>query len=292
MPIRVECPDCSATLAAPETAAGKTVRCPKCGARMVLPAADEPEPEPEREDDAPSTRRAPIEDDREDDDEAEERPKKSRKASKRKKKAKATFWAWVGAGVVILIAVAVPVARAVRFHLLMDGIEERERQKEERAQNAKSRPGQQVTTDWTKFEVPLSEFVVEFPPGCPSAQPMWQEERAPGETEYTRTWRQPVGERLYTVCVRQHRLTAGQSEPEEVSLWARNKTGLTTVAGLKAQKYTADSKNSRGEAIRHFALEVSLPAGRVLTVRMVGAAGDTWETPEVAQFFARVTPKR
>lgn len=40
MPIRVACPSCAATLTAPDTAAGKTVKCPKCQSPMSLPAAE------------------------------------------------------------------------------------------------------------------------------------------------------------------------------------------------------------------------------------------------------------
>jgi hypothetical protein len=77
MPIAVLCPGCEARLNAPDTAAGKTVKCPKCQAPMVIPAPD-PEPEPEevprrrpaaeREDDRPRKKRRPVDDEDEDDD--------------------------------------------------------------------------------------------------------------------------------------------------------------------------------------------------------------------------------
>jgi uncharacterized paraquat-inducible protein A len=51
MPIRVVCPSCGASANAPDSAAGKRVRCPKCQAVMSVPAdesaeadADEVEP--------------------------------------------------------------------------------------------------------------------------------------------------------------------------------------------------------------------------------------------------------
>ena len=47
MPIAVLCPSCNARLNAPDASAGKTVKCPKCQAAIVLPVPQvEPEPEP------------------------------------------------------------------------------------------------------------------------------------------------------------------------------------------------------------------------------------------------------
>src|SRR5438093_1205405 len=43
MPIAVLCPGCSSRITAPDAAAGKTVKCPKCKAPMVIPT---PEPDP------------------------------------------------------------------------------------------------------------------------------------------------------------------------------------------------------------------------------------------------------
>ncbi len=42
MPISVSCPDCQATYRVPDEAAGKAVKCKKCGARITVPAADAP----------------------------------------------------------------------------------------------------------------------------------------------------------------------------------------------------------------------------------------------------------
>ncbi|MEJ5277537.1 MAG: DUF4352 domain-containing protein [Thermogemmata sp.] len=44
MPIVVACPSCGARLKAPDAAAGKTVKCPKCGASMVIPPPPPPPP--------------------------------------------------------------------------------------------------------------------------------------------------------------------------------------------------------------------------------------------------------
>ncbi|MFL5339243.1 MAG: hypothetical protein ACJ8F7_03670 [Gemmataceae bacterium] len=45
MPIAVICPNCSARIKAPDTAVGKTVKCPKCGSPMQI-AGPPPKPEP------------------------------------------------------------------------------------------------------------------------------------------------------------------------------------------------------------------------------------------------------
>jgi hypothetical protein len=44
MPIRTVCPTCSTALAAPETAAGKILRCPKCHAALTIPFTRTPAP--------------------------------------------------------------------------------------------------------------------------------------------------------------------------------------------------------------------------------------------------------
>ena len=36
---------------------------------------------------------------------------------------------------------------------------------------------------------------------------------------------------------------------------------------------------------------MSLGDGRILDVTVIGAANDTWQTKEIADFFARVVPK-
>ncbi len=49
MPIEVKCQGCGAKLRAPDTAAGKTKKCPKCGSALPIPAP-EPQPQAEAED--------------------------------------------------------------------------------------------------------------------------------------------------------------------------------------------------------------------------------------------------
>src|SRR5262245_28375518 len=40
MPIAVSCPSCGGTIRAPENLAGRKVKCPKCAAHLMLPAAE------------------------------------------------------------------------------------------------------------------------------------------------------------------------------------------------------------------------------------------------------------
>ena len=106
MPIPVACPGCSARLNAPDVAAGKRVKCPKCQTLIPVPAAsdeevDEPtarpsarRPRDEGDDDRP--RRRP----RDDEDDADDRPR-----PKRRRKPAASggvpVWAYVVGGLVV-----------------------------------------------------------------------------------------------------------------------------------------------------------------------------------------------
>lgn len=88
MPIAVVCPGCSAKLNAPDGAAGKKVKCPKCAGAITIPAPaasadfevveDEPAPPPKKPAPAPAAPakkpvKAVVE---EDDEEEDEKPKK------------------------------------------------------------------------------------------------------------------------------------------------------------------------------------------------------------------------
>lgn len=118
MPIVVLCPDCSARLTAPDSAAGKNVKCPKCQTLMTLPAAPPPEPEPEPEfevvepppppprkrprvdDDEDATplklkggeerpaSRSKWDDDEDDEEEEEERPRRRKRPRRKKRRAR------------------------------------------------------------------------------------------------------------------------------------------------------------------------------------------------------------
>jgi TM2 domain-containing membrane protein YozV len=59
MPIIVTCPSCSTTLKAPDAAAGKKVKCPKCTSPITVPApAPAPVADPEPVEEAPEPRRS------------------------------------------------------------------------------------------------------------------------------------------------------------------------------------------------------------------------------------------
>jgi predicted RNA-binding Zn-ribbon protein involved in translation (DUF1610 family) len=45
MPISAACPNCAATIKAPDQLAGKKIHCPKCGERMSIPNAAGPTPD-------------------------------------------------------------------------------------------------------------------------------------------------------------------------------------------------------------------------------------------------------
>src|SRR5262245_66675128 len=44
MPIPVTCPSCQTTLKAPDHAAGRQVKCPRCGTAFPVPHSEEPPP--------------------------------------------------------------------------------------------------------------------------------------------------------------------------------------------------------------------------------------------------------
>lgn len=132
MPISVVCNSCHSKLNAPDAAAGESVKCPKCKASLLVPAAaapaievvDDPEPpkselppkkkkvvaEDDADDDSKVTPKAKKKprptDDGEDEDDADEKPKK-----KKKKKAVAVSSGNrarnIIGGIVLLIAVGI-----------------------------------------------------------------------------------------------------------------------------------------------------------------------------------------
>ena len=80
MPFTIACPSCSTRFTAPDTAAGKRVRCPKCQAAVPIPAAEAEDGFEVVDDPAPPAKPAkkkPVVVEDEDDDE-EERPRKKR----------------------------------------------------------------------------------------------------------------------------------------------------------------------------------------------------------------------
>jgi DNA-directed RNA polymerase subunit RPC12/RpoP len=91
MPISVVCEHCKAKLNAPDAAAGKPVKCPKCGERLVVPAAA-PAPEFEVVDEPTPPKKAPapqapaVKTDVvvDDDDEEDEKPRPAKKKPRAK----------------------------------------------------------------------------------------------------------------------------------------------------------------------------------------------------------------
>ena len=137
MPIAVVCPGCNSRLNAPEAAAGKTVKCPKCKAPLVIPepdadpgfeTVDDPVPSPKKpaaasakapavktdvmlddddddEEEKPRAKKKSREVEDEDEDEDDDRPKKKGKG-KGKKKSKGSPVLLIGAiagGILLLV---------------------------------------------------------------------------------------------------------------------------------------------------------------------------------------------
>jgi hypothetical protein len=122
MPLSVSCP-CGAKLNVPDSAAGKRVKCPRCGESLAVPTAAEfevVEEEPaapsrsrrrveEDEDDRPA-RSSRRRDDDEEEDEEDDRPRKSKGKKKAKKSAGVPVWVWAaGGGGVLIVGVVVAV---------------------------------------------------------------------------------------------------------------------------------------------------------------------------------------
>jgi hypothetical protein len=130
MPLHVTCEACGSRLKAPDEAAGRKVKCPKCGGSMLVPGsavppAPSPTRAPEREavTERPTARKKseaevppPTEPDEHEDEEApagERRPRRKKKRRRHKKRPEETSPAWVpwvtagGIAFVILVAMGV-----------------------------------------------------------------------------------------------------------------------------------------------------------------------------------------
>lgn len=113
MPIAVQCPECNARLNAPDTAAGKKVKCPKCSTALVIPANDEEEPpvrrksRPDDSDEEVRSKKPRDPDDEEE--EEEERPKRKKKGKGKRGKpassggSRAPLLIGVGLAVLLLV---------------------------------------------------------------------------------------------------------------------------------------------------------------------------------------------
>jgi hypothetical protein len=159
MPIRVVCKACSASLTAPDAAAGKAVVCPKCKATLTVPAADSGYDVVE--DDAPAMakpklptpKRRVIEDDYEDED---DRPRKKKKKPQPKG---VPVWAIVVPVLLVLLLIGGAIAAWFFWP------------------KAKTPPTQVAPTmpslfgtppvTWTPFTSPDGSFVASFPNGPP-----------------------------------------------------------------------------------------------------------------------------
>lgn len=107
MPLSLSCP-CGAKLNVPDTAAGKRVRCPKCGDPIAVPADidDEPVPpaRPRRRADDDKSDRAARSSRRRDDEDDDDRPRKKKRKTK---SGGVPGWAWAAGGGVVLVVGAV-----------------------------------------------------------------------------------------------------------------------------------------------------------------------------------------
>ncbi len=233
MPISVLCPSCDAPVNAPDSAAGKRAKCPKCQEVMILPgsAAEEfdvvvepaPKPKPrvrveeDDEDERPSrkSRRRDEADDEtvespkrqssrrvvaEDDDEEVERPRKKGKG-KSKKKAGPPMGLLIGGGVALLLLVAGGAYFAFSGGSSSGGA-------------AKGGGGGAKPINWVAFEAPDGSFSAAFPDGAPSPQTLAELSTATDrqkleenqakmrEAGFTESgWARQAGDRKYAILV-------------------------------------------------------------------------------------------
>ena len=128
MPISIVCGNCSAKMKAPDTAAGKRVKCPKCSTPILVPVAeddfeivdDEPRKplksavkpvavdDDDEVDDRPEKKSRRRDHDDDDDDDEEERPRKKKNATAKKKGV--PVWAFAIAGVAFVAVIGVVAA--------------------------------------------------------------------------------------------------------------------------------------------------------------------------------------
>jgi hypothetical protein len=110
-PLRVACPECETTLRVPGTAAGKKVKCPRCGKPVPVPANEEEEDrvtaKPAAKKAVPAKKQSPrpeLDEDDEDDEEPNERPK-ARKGKSRKKKPQKSAAPLIAAAILGVVAI-------------------------------------------------------------------------------------------------------------------------------------------------------------------------------------------
>lgn len=301
MPLRVTCPSCSTSLKAPDSAVGKTLKCPKCQAGIsVTPAPALPRPARARRvrDDDPPPRR-PAEEEYEviDDEPEPRRPRRKR----RKKEEELPGWVKAACWIVAIFMVfVVPAARVLRFHMAVDAIEERaierEAQKKEAAKvfEARAAPPETVkpykTTEWTRFDGPDGLFTAYFPPGCSSPEPELRDLTA--NDPHHQMWCQSSDGHLYSIHLSSYLLKDSiQGDPDYVAKH-KNRLGSSqqsTLSGHKARQEVLPSRSlSTGESKTSLVFSVGLGGGRAVGFSILGANGLSFEDPMAKEFFDRI----
>jgi hypothetical protein len=190
MPISVLCPSCDAPVNAPDSAAGKRAKCPKCQEVMILPGGaedfevvDEPKPkskprvreEDDDEDERPMRKSRRRDDEEEEDespkhkssrrvvaiedDEEEDLPRRKGKGKGKVKKKKAgpPMGLLIGGGVVLLLLVAGGAYFAFSGGSSSGGAA--------KGGNPASAP---KGINWVAFDAPDGSFAAAFPDGAPN----------------------------------------------------------------------------------------------------------------------------
>jgi len=93
MPLRIECPNCQATLEIPENALGKQVQCPSCTG--LISVAGEPEPETSEEKKGKKAGKG----------KGKRRREEEERRLAREKAKQFRLWLFIGIGVLVLIAI-------------------------------------------------------------------------------------------------------------------------------------------------------------------------------------------
>ncbi|CAN5607420.1 hypothetical protein BH11PLA2_BH11PLA2_06520 [soil metagenome] len=209
MSIAVQCPECNSRLNAPDAAAGKRVKCPKCATVMQIPAVDDgfevvdegngfevvdeapakpkAKPAPKRrlmdeddDDDRPRRKRKVVDeydddDDEEDDEDEDDRPRKI----KAKKKA-------TGSSKLPLItsgAIAAVLLLGVGGYFLFSG--------------SKGGTSSVTGVNWTKFDASDGSYTAYFPNGAPTAASFdelgGEKAKTPQEAEQAKQFMEAMG---------------------------------------------------------------------------------------------------
>ncbi|HJZ56426.1 MAG TPA: hypothetical protein VKE74_15785, partial [Gemmataceae bacterium] len=246
MPIPVLCPDCSSRLNAPDAAAGKNVKCPKCGTLMTIPAPQPadggevveadlaPEPVGPKKPAPASRKPAPVKADVTEDDD-DDRPRK--KARDKKGKKSGVPPAVLIGGVVACVLLLGGAAFAVYWFALRDRGGETPNAN---TADAKGGPGGRkatIATNWKEFSSRIDGFKVSFPWGNPT--------QGPFITDY------------------QHPLFT-ESKSFSAQRWERNEvTYAFTIVTARFRK--AKSAADRDEAANFLFQKVALPPGAKAT---------------------------